>query len=178
MAQQIIKYDQVTTADLAAARGEFCSLPNPETETSANPRGPHLVERDLPNQNLRAEFASDVPGARRRTWDTSPPAILDTANKNQSTLEPTAPLFNEAEIADFCARWRDVLAGFIDDPHRAVQKADQLVASVMRRFADGVAKERASLEKQWDSGDNVSTEDLRIALQRYRAFFGRLLNAA
>jgi hypothetical protein len=46
----------------------------------------------------------------------------------------------------------------------------------MQRLAEGFANERSGLEKQWDRGDNVSTEDLRVALQRYRSFFGRLLN--
>jgi hypothetical protein len=31
------------------------------------------------------------------------------------------------------------------------------------------------LEKRWGQGDSVSTEDLRLALQRYRSFFDRLL---
>ena len=34
---------------------------------------------------------------------------------------------------------------------------------------------RSSLEEQWSRGDDVSTEDLRITLQRYRSFFERLL---
>ena len=50
-----------------------------------------------------------------------------------------------------------------------------LVASLMKKLAEGFANERERLEKQWDRGDNVSTEDLRIALQRYRSFFDRLL---
>ena len=45
----------------------------------------------------------------------------------------------------------------------------------MKKLAEGFANERGRLEKQWDRGDNVSTEDLRIALQRYRSFFDRLL---
>ena len=69
-------------------------------------------------------------------------------------------------------------AGFVDSPRHSVQQADELVAAVMQRLADGFAEERSLLERQWDRGDNVSTEDLRVALQRYRAFFGRLLNAA
>jgi hypothetical protein len=52
-----------------------------------------------------------------------------------------------------------------------------LVAAVMKRLAEGFANERSNLEKQWGQGDNVSTEDLRLALQRYRSFFDRLLNA-
>jgi hypothetical protein len=66
----------------------------------------------------------------------------------------------------------------VDEPRRSVEQADQLVATAMQKLADGFANERASLEKQWGSGDSVSTEDLRLALQRYRTFFGRLLNAA
>jgi hypothetical protein len=56
-----------------------------------------------------------------------------------------------------------------------VQEADGLVAAAMRRLAEMFAKERAGLEGQWDRGDDVSTEDLRLALRRYRSFFGRLL---
>ena len=56
-----------------------------------------------------------------------------------------------------------------------MEDADNLVASFMKKLAEGFANERARLEKQWDSGDNVSTEDLRLALQRYRSFFDRLL---
>jgi hypothetical protein len=57
-----------------------------------------------------------------------------------------------------------------------VERADELVAEVIKRLADSFAQERSRLEGQWGRGDNVSTEDLRVALQRYRAFFDRLLN--
>jgi len=65
----------------------------------------------------------------------------------------------------------------VDEPRRAVQQADSLVAEVMKRLAESFAKERGALESQWDRGDNVTTEDLRLALQRYRSFFDRLLKA-
>ncbi len=96
----------------------------------------------------------------------------------ESSESSLTPLFSEFEMNDFRARWDDVQAGFVDSPHRAVEQADELVATVMQRIADSFAEERSALEKQWGRGDNVSTEDLRVALQRYRAFFGRLLNAA
>jgi hypothetical protein len=57
-----------------------------------------------------------------------------------------------------------------------VKQADSLVAAATKRLAEMFAAERARLEGQWDRGDNVSTEDLRLALQRYRSFFGRLLS--
>jgi hypothetical protein len=89
----------------------------------------------------------------------------------------SAPLFSESDIGDLRGRWSNVQAGFVDEPRRAVEEADKLVAAVMKRLAEGFANERSTLEKQWDRGDNVSTEDLRVALQRYRSFFDRLLNA-
>jgi hypothetical protein len=88
------------------------------------------------------------------------------------------PLLSNSELSDLRLQWSNIQAEFVDEPRRSVQQADQLVATAMQRLAEGFANERATLEKQWDSGDQVSTEELRVALQRYRAFFGRLLNAA
>jgi hypothetical protein len=86
-------------------------------------------------------------------------------------------LFSDAETGDFRSRWSDVQAAFVDEPREAVKRADELVASLMKKLAEGFAKEREKLEHAWDRGENVSTEDLRIALQRYRSFFDRLLKA-
>jgi hypothetical protein len=87
----------------------------------------------------------------------------------------TTALFPENESKNFQKRWTDVQTAFVDEPRRAVERADELVAEVIKRLADSFAQERAKLEGQWGRGDNVSTEDLRVALQRYRAFFDRLL---
>jgi hypothetical protein len=85
------------------------------------------------------------------------------------------PLFSESEMKDFRSQWSNLQTGFVDEPRQTVEGADKLVAAVMQRLAEGFANERSGLEKQWDRGDNVSTEDLRVALQRYRSFFDRLL---
>jgi len=87
----------------------------------------------------------------------------------------TTPLFPENEHSDLRRRWDEIQQGFVDQPRKAVEEADNLVASTMKRLADVFAQERSGLEGQWDRGDNVSTEDLRVALQRYRSFFQRLL---
>jgi hypothetical protein len=84
-------------------------------------------------------------------------------------------LFADTDAAALRNRWNDIQTGFVDEPRRAVEQADTLVAEVMKRLAEGFAGERSSLEQQWDRGDNVTTEDLRVALQRYRSFFDRLL---
>jgi hypothetical protein len=98
----------------------------------------------------------------------------ETLDRVAAVSEPL-PLFSESEMGDFRTQWSKVQTGFVDEPRRAVEEADKLVASVMQRLAEGFANERSGLEKQWDRGDNVSTEDLRLALQRYRSFFDRLL---
>lgn len=97
----------------------------------------------------------------------SPQAAPDARNNSA--------LFGEDELRDFRARWDQVQTSFVDEPRHAVEQADTLVAAVIKRIADQFAEERAKLEKQWDSGDNISTEDLRQGLKRYRAFFDRLL---
>jgi hypothetical protein len=85
------------------------------------------------------------------------------------------PLFAGDEAERFRQRWSAIQTAFVDEPRRAVQDADTLVAETMKRLAEVFARERTALEQQWDRGDNVTTEDLRVALQRYRSFFGRLL---
>jgi hypothetical protein len=86
------------------------------------------------------------------------------------------PLFSAEEAKDFRGRWDAIQVSFVDEPRQVVEEADSLVALAMKRLAEMFAAERARLEGQWDSGDNVSTEDLRLALQRYRSFFGRILS--
>ena len=87
------------------------------------------------------------------------------------------PLFPANEAGQLQEQWQEVQASFVDEPRRAVQQADELVAGAIKRLAQTFAEERSQLEGQWDRGDQVSTEDLRVALQKYRTFFGRLLNA-
>ena len=90
--------------------------------------------------------------------------------------DPETALFRDDESGQFRTRWTEIQSAFVDSPRSAVERADSLVAETMKRLADTFADERAKLEAQWDKGDNVTTEDLRITLQRYRAFFDRLLN--
>ncbi len=86
------------------------------------------------------------------------------------------PLFTGDDTQAFRSRWEAIQTGFVDDPRIAVERADGLVAELMKRLAQTFAEERAGLESQWDRGDDVSTEDLRVAMQRYRSFFERLLS--
>jgi hypothetical protein len=112
-------------------------------------------------------------GNGREAEDTRKTSTLET--KTGDEQEASAPLLAREESSDFQRRWDSIQASFVDEPRRAVEEADNLVASAMKRLAEVFAGERENLEGQWDRGDQVSTEDLRIALRRYRAFFGRLL---
>ena len=87
-----------------------------------------------------------------------------------------APLFLPEVSKDFRAHWDAVQIGFVDDPKRAVREADELVAQVMKSLAETFSKERAELEGQVDPAEQASTENLRVALRRYRSFFQRLLS--
>ena len=121
-------------------------------------------------------------GERRSDRPTSTKEVARDLEKRQGTtgkpagIDKATPLFPENESTNFRNRWTEIQAAFVDEPRRAVEQADALVAEVIKRLASSFADERSKLEGQWGRGDNVSTEDLRVALQRYRAFFDRLLS--
>ncbi|MEU0498791.1 hypothetical protein [Mycobacterium sp. NPDC006124] len=84
-------------------------------------------------------------------------------------------LFADDEMVGLRARWDSVQASFVDDPKDCVQKADGLVSDVVEQLTSSFSHARSRLEEQWARGEDASTEDLRIALKRYREFFDRLL---
>jgi len=88
-----------------------------------------------------------------------------------------AMLLEDGELQGITMRWKDIQAEFVDEPATAVKEADALVAELMQRLAAMFAAERAELETRWSGGNEVSTEDLRQGLRRYRSFFERLLAA-
>ena len=95
------------------------------------------------------------------------------AHSEQST--GTTPLLAANDSQALRDRWQQCQVGFVDEPREAVKQADELVAELMQTLARQFAEAREGLERQWARGDDVSTEDLRVALQRYREFFNRLL---
>jgi hypothetical protein len=104
-------------------------------------------------------------------------ASEDRSASTADIRDDSPDLLPSDENAEFQRRWETIQTGFVDEPRQTVEQADELVAQVMKRLAEGFAAERERLEGQWGRGEDVSTEDLRIALQRYRAFFQRLLSA-
>ncbi len=84
-------------------------------------------------------------------------------------------LFADHDLSDLRSRWNDVQATFVDDPRQCVQKADGLVSDTVEQLTSSFSHARSRLEEQWARGEQASTEDLRLALKRYRDFFDRLL---
>jgi hypothetical protein len=143
------------------------------------------LRKDEPDENLStADLAQTkrpiaLGGTRPKppVSETGSVERAETANTPEvHNLAETSPLFPNDELESLRNQWNAVQGAFVDEPRRAVEQADGLVASAMKRLAEVFANERSNLEQQWDRGDNVSTEDLRIALQRYRSFFHRLLS--
>jgi hypothetical protein len=99
----------------------------------------------------------------------------ETATRDETA--EVGSLLPQEDEADLRSRWEEIQTRFVDDPRRAVEDADALVAGVMQSLAEGFAQAREQLEGQWTRGEDVSTEELRVALQRYRSFFQRLLSA-
>ncbi|WP_369243589.1 hypothetical protein [Streptomyces sp. R41] len=99
----------------------------------------------------------------------------EPAGANAELDEENEPLLGP-EQEEFRARWQKIQSEFVDDPQDAVNAADQLVAEVMQALATTFSEHKQGLEGQWQRGEEVATEDLRVALQRYRSFFNRLLS--
>ena len=136
-----------------------------------DPIEPTREDLGVPTPRASDRLRGDLQGAERVVDRDVQRELPHEAAK---TEERTA-LFESSVLSEFNTRWTDVQTGFVDEPRRAVQQADALVSDVIKRIGDSFGNERAQLEKQWDRGDEVSTEDLRQALQRYRSFFSRLL---
>ena len=105
------------------------------------------------------------------------PIASDVTSSAGDDAETTDAVVLLEDSDGYRRRWETIQSAFVDEPRRAVEQADALVAEVIRTLADSFSNEQQRLEGQWSSGDNVSTDDLRIALQRYRSFFQRLLTS-
>jgi hypothetical protein len=100
------------------------------------------------------------------------PALATARAEN----EAGGPLLPPEFVQELRTRWDGIQTGFVDEPRAAVQQADELVASAIKRLAESFADARNNLEHQWDRGDEVNTEDLRIAFTKYRSFFQKLMS--
>ena len=166
---------RISTADLAAAGERAAERP---ADRNAGQRPVQPMQPAQPAQPVQPAAARQ-PAERDVTRDQHAHAnmVADApAHRPAADNDHSTPLFAGNEADDFRHRWSDIQTGFVDEPRQAVERADALVASAIKRLAEVFAHERATLEQQWSRGNDVSTEDLRVALRRYRGFFDRLLS--
>ena len=156
--------EPLTTSDLAGARRP------PSDEPAASPPEQPAADTSAPAPPTDAAPDTGLPLQGERSTQGG-----DRADSRTET--GTSPLFDRGDRTGFQDRWNTIQTGFVDEPRKSVEQADALVAEAMSRLAETFAQERHSLETQWGEGADVSTEDLRVALQRYRSFFERLLAA-
>jgi predicted RNase H-like nuclease len=158
-----------------------------------NPLVPNAIERPVERavggeRGERGQGAKQPPVVDRPFVDDGPgdrPGVIDTPSdlRRATTTAATSTdgtrhidLFPDEELLGYRTRWDAIQTGFVDQPRAAVEQADALVSQVVTRLTEVFGRERSTLEGQWSKGDDVSTEDLRIALTRYRSFFHRLLS--
>lgn len=112
----------------------------------------------------------------RRRENPQPGTTIPVESPENQQAEGTQSLLAKRQVEDLRSRWNTIQTNFIDEPRRAVKDADALVASAIKQISEVFTDQRSQLEKQWSRGDEISTEDLRLALQQYRSFFSRLLS--
>jgi hypothetical protein len=171
-------HDQHSEVPQSTQGHDSPDYPSPSTENQAATEqaatGLDQGQRTVPAGPRQEQGTVPAEQSMSRTDNTMTSEVPGTST------EPSGPstgreLFADDELAGMRARWDNVQAGFVDDPRECVQKADSLVSDVVDRLTAGFAQARSRLEEQWARGEEASTEDLRVALKRYREFFERLL---
>jgi ElaB/YqjD/DUF883 family membrane-anchored ribosome-binding protein len=160
------KFEKPKPADISQS-GEFKREPDaeyPEPETARRmsvPMGP--MPTAVPAKDEAKELHASGPRL--------------VAKESRGAGEAKARYFSETELQELRARWDKIQGAFVDQPRQAVEDADNLVGEAIKKLSEQLAGERSSVTRQWNSGDNVSTEILRQSLRRYRTFFEKLLAA-
>jgi hypothetical protein len=162
-----------------ASSSTVAADPSPvQTESTVSAGEPAVMPTDAGTNQappLAAQSKPSTPLSESAIAGTEAPAGMTEATTAQTESPTERSLFADDELAGLRARWDNVQAGFVDDPKECVHKADGLVSDVVDQLTIGFAETRSRLEEQWARGEEASTEDLRLALRRYRDFFERLL---
>lgn len=133
-----------------------------------------MENRDRTNRDGSDTTLEETDIEQNAPVDEQPVENRTAASMNEED-ERLVALFEDEESSKFRTQWLNIQSKFVDNPRESVREADELVANVLKSVTMSFHNRRSSLEKEWNSGGNVSTEDMRLALKRYRSFFDRLL---
>lgn len=163
--------DDAAPYDREAGTAEAAQFDRDAGTAEATPTDQQVAPPPSREQLDTTERGAEQPGSESAgTSGTSP-------RSDGGAADGDGPLLSNELSSDFQGRWERIQTRFVDEPRGAVEEADALVANVMQKVAEEFATERERLEAHWDRGEDISTEDLRVALRRYRSFFQRLLSA-
>src|ERR1700760_4567421 len=180
---------QLTTRDFAqTSDADDAAQDHGEPETRVNdPLTESTGYRETRGESSATSEPPAQDASEKQYEDSSPsnePAELADLDADLPSIEPAeleqkpqgapsnldrGPLLPDDQSERFTTRWQEIQASFVDQPRDSVEQADALVADLMQRLAASFSNERERLEAQWDRGNDVSTEDLRVALTRYRS---------
>jgi hypothetical protein len=158
----------MTTQDQHTETTEFSTTPADVVDAQSDTPPPVATEATAPP--VATEVVAEPPAAAavsEESGSTTAGAVRQDA--------PMDALFAQGDLSELRSRWNDVQATFVDDPKDCVAKADGLVSDAVDQLTTSFSHARSRLEEQWAKGEEASTEDLRVALKRYRDFFDRLL---
>ena len=148
-----------------------------ETRDRSEPAGPDSTAAGKPDARAgTAGATAEAPEGAAATPTSTQAATGRPGSESKAPAAADGALLPDEQSERFTSRWQEIQTGFVDRPQQAVEQADALVVDLMQRVTGSLANERERLESQWARGDEVSTEDLRVALTRYRCFFDRLLS--
>jgi hypothetical protein len=170
--------DHVDPATTSTSAGSEQADPPTTADTSTPPTDPGWqlqADQFAANRGERASANPSPAQADSAISTAAGPEDLDDDPRSSAQSSTDTSLFAETDLAELRRGWDSVQAGFVDDPKRCVEQADGLVSDVVEQLSNGFAEARSRLEQQWSRGQEASTEDLRVALKRYREFFDRLL---
>ncbi|MCP3820003.1 hypothetical protein NLX86_18460 [Streptomyces sp. A3M-1-3] len=152
----------------ATAEGESAVYPG-EATADLGERDEQAGALDTAGQERAAEAQADEQADQQADQQEAAAAQAEQGDQDESLL-------SAEDATGYRNAWGEIQGRFVDDPRDAVRSADALVAEVMQTLAQSFSSHKQGLEGQWDRGEEVPTEDLRLALQRYRSFFNRLLS--
>ena len=132
------------------------------------------LETEVLTESQDTAAAATAP-LREERFESTPVEPARTPATSRRQQETVMPLLSGSESHALRTRWESLQVSFIDEPRHSVEEADRLVSEAINTLSSGFATEREKLEQQWHRGEDASTEDLRLALRRYRSFFERLL---
>lgn len=163
--------EKAPTRNPQEARTDVAMKPDAASSTQREPAITGAPVEESP----AGAHPSTTPSDESAITGADSPAHRVDAARSETQRSSDTSLFADDELAGLRARWDSVQAGFVDDPRDCVHKADGLVSDVVGQLTTGFTEARSRLEHQWSRGEEASTEDLRVALTRYRDFFQRLL---